>query len=380
MFKKRVHIASPCVGDEEWEATREVFESGWITQGPKVAGLEKLFSKLHSLDHSLATTSCTTALHLALAAKGVGAGDEVLVPSFTWVATANVVEHLGAKPVLVDVDPLTNNIKVEGLRAYRTERTKAIIPVHLFGLCADIDAIREELPGIFILEDAACASGAMYDETRYAGSLGDAAAFSLHPRKAVTTGEGGLLTTNDQDFADLAGKLRNHGAEISEEQRHLGPKPYLLPDFNHFGFNYRMTDIQGAVGIVQLNKLNRFIEEREKWAHFYKEHLSDIPWLSLPHFPKKGRHAWQSFVLLIDEEKSPLKRNDLMEKLQELGVDTRPGTHAVHMLNVYKEKYGYQDTDFPGALKCANQTMAIPFHNKMSPDDYKFVVDAIKAL
>jgi len=377
---KRIHIASPCVGEEEWQATKEVFESGWITQGPKVAEMEKIFSEIHNLKHSIAVTSCTTGLHLALATMGIGPGDEVIVPSFTWVATANVVKHLGATPVLADVDPLTNNIKIEGLSKLRTDKTKAIIPVHLFGLCADIDGIRKVLPGLFILEDAACAAGAMYDDTRYAGSLGDAASFSLHPRKAVTTGEGGLLTTNNDEIADLASKLRNHGAEISEEQRHLGPKPFLLPDFNYFGFNYRMTDIQGAVGIVQLRKLNDFISFRDEWANFYKEELKDIPWLTLPHFPEKGRHAWQSFVLLIDEEKSPYSRNEIMERLQSKGVDTRPGTHAIHLLNAYKNEYGFKPEDFPGALKCATQTMSIPFHNKMNKEDYHYVVKALKEL
>lgn len=379
-MKRHVSIASPSVGEEEWLATRQVFNCGWITQGKQVAEMEQAFSDLHQVKHSLAVTSCTSGLHLALASLGVGYGDEVLVPSFTWVATANVVEHLGARPVLVDVDPKTNNMKVEGLSEYRTDRTKAVIPVHLFGLCADIDAISAELPGLKILEDAACAAGSMYDETRFAGSLGDAASFSLHPRKAVTTGEGGVLTTNSDSIAELAGKLRNHGAEISEEQRHLGPQPYLLPEFNYFGFNYRMTDIQGAVGKVQLSKLSGFLEFRQNWANFFKDELGDIDWLHLPHFPAKGRHSWQSFVLRINESKSKYSRNEIMAKLQEKGVSTRPGTHSIHMLGAYKRKYRYKAEDFPGALECASTTMSIPLHNQMSEEDFHYVVKAIKEI
>lgn len=183
----------------------------------------------------------------------VGQGDEVIVPAFTWVSTANVVLYCGAKPVFCDINPKTFNLDTTKLKEKITSRTKAIIPVHLFGLCADMDEIQRIAGSIPLVEDGACAAGAGYKE-RAAGSLGKIGCFSFHPRKSITTGEGGMLTTNDDKLAETLSQLRNHGASISEEERHKGPKPFILPDFNLLGFNYRMTDIQGAVGCVQLKK------------------------------------------------------------------------------------------------------------------------------
>ena len=245
----------------------------------------------------MATTSCTTALHLALLAVGTGPGDEVIVPAFTWIASANAVLHCGATPVFVDVDPVTFNIDVEQALAAVTERTRAVMPVHLFGLCAETERLRAGLPkAVAMVEDAACAAGARLGE-RFAGGLGDVAAFSFHPRKSVTTGEGGMVTTDDDAIAERVRRLRNHGAaSISEEQRHTGPKPYLLADYDVLGFNYRMTDLQGALGLVQIEKLEGFIAERARWAAWYREALAEIAWLRLPQEPPHGRHAWQAFV------------------------------------------------------------------------------------
>jgi perosamine synthetase len=375
---RNIQISLPSTGDDEWNAVREPLTSGWLTQGPKVAEFERQFGKMHSANHSLATTSCTTGLHLVLAALGVGPGDEVIVPAFTWVATANVVLYCGATPVLADVDPETFNIKPADIAQRITPRTKAVIVVHLFGLCADMDEIAKVVPSnIPIVEDCACAAGATY-KGRSAGTLGVAGVFSFHPRKSITTGEGGMVTTNDQQLAETCDQLRNHGASISEEIRHRGPRPYLLPDFNLLGFNYRMTDLQGAVGIVQLAKLHQFIEERQKWAEFYQDRLSTVEWLRLPLTPTGSQHAWQSFVTYVDPTKSPRPRNDLMEALQQRGIATRPGTHAVHMLNFYAEKFNYKPNDYPGAKLANDNSMSIPLHNRMTADDYQYVVDAIR--
>jgi len=380
MEKRNIAIALPVTGDEEWQAVREPIMSGWLTQGPKVSEFEQMFAARHQVKHALAVTSCTTGLHLALAALDVGSGDEVIVPAFTWVATANVVLYCGATPVFVDVDPITFNMDVSQVADKITKRTKAIIPVHLFGLCADIDAIRSVIPAdVKIIEDAACAAGSVY-KGRWAGGLGDIAAFSFHPRKSITTGEGGMVTTNDDELAERMNQMRNHGATISDEQRHHGPRPYILPEFNLLGFNYRMTDLQGAVGVVQLNKLDGFIDERSKWAAWYREQLADVTWLRLPQEPEKGRHGWQSFVTIVDPDKAPMPRNEIMDFLQKNGVSTRPGTHAVHMLGLYREKYGFRADDFPGARDCDAQTMAIPLHNRMNDDDYKYVAKMIKGI
>jgi len=367
------------IGEEEWLALREPLETGWITQGPKVAEFEKNFAERHSVKHALAVTSCTTALHLALLAIGIEEGDEVLVPAFTWIATANAVMFCNATPVLVDVDPLTFNIDPSQIAEKVTTRTKAIIPVHLFGLCADIEAIQAVTPGLKIVEDAACASGAaIYDKP--AGGLGDIGCFSFHPRKSVTTGEGGMVTTNNDEYAERMNQLRNHGASISEEQRHRGPKPYILPKFEHVGYNYRMTDLQGAIGVVQLGKLDRYIDERARWARLYNENLKDIEWLRTPFVPEGYKHGWQSYVVMIDESRSPVSRNELMEILQGKGISTRPGTHAIHTQEIYSETFGYAPDEFPGALDCAEHSMAIPFYNGMSQEDFEFVVEAIRSI
>lgn len=374
-----IHISLPATGEEEWQACREPLMSGWLTQGPKVSAFEKAFAERHQARHALATTSCTTGLHLILAGMGIGPGDDVIVPAFTWVATANVVLYCGATPVFVDVDRDSYNLDPTLITDKVTERTRAVIAVHLFGLCAEMDRLRAALPPhVKIIEDAACAAGASYHDAP-AGTLGDAAAFSFHPRKSVTTGEGGMVTTNDPELAGRMEMLRNHGASVSEEQRHLGPKPYLLPEFNLLGFNYRMTDLQGAVGLVQLGKLDQFIEQRQELAERYREGLQRLAWLRMPEFGNGG-HAWQAFVTYVDPDSAPMPRNLLMEKLQQEGIATRPGTHAVHMLRVYRERLGTSPEDYPAACGCDSNTMAIPLHNRMTCEDVDYVIGALRSI
>jgi dTDP-4-amino-4,6-dideoxygalactose transaminase len=373
--QRTIQIATPCLGDDEWHACREPLISGWLTQGPQVAAFESAFADRHACAHAIATTSCTTALHLALAAMGIGPGDEVIVPAFTWVATANVVRLCGATPVFVDADPRTYHIDPAQIPEAVTAQTRAIIPVHLFGLCADVDAVRAAVgPNVRVLEDAACAAAAAY-KGRSAGQLGDAAAFSFHPRKSITTGEGGMVTTNDEVLATRTAMLRNHGASISEEARHQGPTPFLMADFDEVGFNYRMTDVQAAIGRVQLAKLDEFIAERRHWAAWYSTELAQIDWLAPPLVPDGFDHAWQSYVTVVADD-APAPRNELMLRLQEQGVSTRPGTHAVTELGAYAGWKGR----FPVAAHLQEQTMAIPLHNRMSADDYEYVVNALRRL
>lgn len=377
---RNIPISLPMIGEEERRAVLEPLETGWLTQGPKVAEFERLFAERHGVRHALATTSCTTATHLALVAAGIGPGDEVIVPAFTWVSTANVVVHCGATPVFCDVSTIDFNIDPAQIADKVTARTKAIIPVHLFGLVADMDAIKVALPGdVLVIEDAACAAGAAYKGTP-AGALGDVGAFSFHPRKSVTTGEGGMLTTNDDRLGEIADRLRNHGASMSEELRHKGPRPYILPDFDLCGYNYRMTDLQGAVGVEQLKKLDGFIAERDRRAAWFSEQLADIAWLRTPVVPDWASHAWQSYVTYVDPRQAPMPRNAIMDRLKDLGVATRPGTHAVHMLGYYREKFGIQADQFPGARDCDANSMAIPLHNRMDDEDYAYVVEALHAI
>lgn len=377
--KRIVQIAQPSTGEEEWQAVREPIMSGWLTSGPKVREFERLFAERHNVKHAIAVTSCTTALHLALVALDIKQGDEVLVPAFTWVSTANAVLYCGATPILVDVDPVTFNIDPSDIAHRITERTKAIIPVHLFGLCADMDAIKAAAPGIPLIEDGACAAGSAYKGVP-AGGLGEMGCFSFHPRKSVTTGEGGMVTTNDDALAEKLHILRNHGASISEEVRHHGDKPYLLPAFEVMGFNFRMTDLQGAMGIVQLGKLDKFIDERQVWADYYAKELADVEWLRTPAVMDGYKNGWQSYPCFVDESKAPYSRNEIMEILQKNGISTRPGTHAVHMLGFYAKTYNIKPEDYPGAQAANDYSMAIPLHNLMSAEDYQYVVNVIKSI
>jgi dTDP-4-amino-4,6-dideoxygalactose transaminase len=319
-------------------------------------------------------------LHLALATLGIGPGDEVIVPAFTWVATANVVVHCGATPVFVDVLPNTYAINPEEVAGALTPRTRAVIAVHLFGLCADVATLAAALPpDMPIIEDAACAAGASYRGIS-AGALGTIGCFSFHPRKTITCGEGGMLTMQSAALTERARVLRNHGASVPEEARHRGLNPWELPEFTVVGFNYRMTDLQAAVGLVQLGKLDQFIEERRRLAARYSDALAGLGWIKPPVAPEECSHAWQAYVALIDGARAPMSRDDILAVLHAQGIAGRAGTHTVTRLAAYRDAAGAAGREFPVADRLADWTIALPLHNRMGEEDVDRVVATLSAL
>ncbi len=372
-----IPITKPQFDQAEEQAVIEVLRSGWVSQGPKVAQFESALAGYTEASYAVATTSCTTALHLILAALGIGPGDEVLVPAFSFVATANVVEYQGAVPVFVDIDLRTFNIAVEKIEAKITPRTKAIIPVHLFGLSAEMDPILDlaRRHGLAVIEDAACAVGSRY-RGRHVGALGRAGAFSFHPRKVITTGEGGAVTTHDEALTERLRALRNHGAKLSDLDRHHADS-FTLPEYDELGFNYRMTDLQAAVGLVQLSKVDKLIAQRQSLARRYTEALQDLPGLRTPWEPEGDTHTYQSYVLLV-EEQARKSRDELALALGREGIAVRQGTHAVHCLGYYRRKYGLKEAECPNAWRADRWSLTLPLYPEMDHITQDRVIQAVR--
>lgn len=384
-----IPISKPYFGEEEKKAILEPLDTGWVVQGPKVAEFEKLFASFTGTPHAIAVTSCTTALQLAMVAMNVQPGDEVILPAFTWVATANVVEMQGAKPVFVDIDLETFNIAPESIEDAITDKTKAIIPVSLFGVSAPMREIMDiaQRHHLTVVEDDACATGAGYQD-KHAGILADIACFSFHPRKAITTGEGGMIITAKDEVAEVVRSLRDHGASVNDLTRHHGSRSYLLPEFNMVGYNYRMTDFQGAVGVIQMGRLEWILGERARIARRYDEALNEFSWLRTPITPSDRQHGYQAYVCLFQPEAPSIQnvkklnqaRNALMDKLEAKGIATRPGTHAVHMLGYYRRKYGIQPEDFPNAYIADQLSLTLPLYVQLSEQEQDYVISNLAEL
>jgi perosamine synthetase len=380
--KKIIPIAKPYFDEQEHLAVAEVLSSGWVVQGPRVREFEKMFENFQGCKHAVATTSATTALHIALCSVGIGKSDEVIVPAFTHPATANVVRYMGAKPVFVDVKLPDFNIDPLKIEKKMTKKTKAIIPVHLFGLPADMDPIMDIAKSfkLKVIEDAACAQGTVYKGKRV-GDIGDCGAFSFHPRKSITTGEGGMLTTNDEEIAARAKILRSHGESISDELRHKADE-IVYPDFVMLGFNYRMTDIQAAIGVKQMEKLPHILEERRKIAMRYDELLSELVKEEFLFLPPQGKgfiHSYQSYVVLF-RERVKNKRDRLSNELQKKGIATRKGTYHVPGTKYYRQTFGFKKGDFPNSEMADEKSLALPLYVGMDNGDIDYVVDNLKEL
>ena len=381
-----IPIARTSLTNAEIESVLGPMRSGWLVQGPKVREFEEKWSTFTGAKHSLAVTSCTTALHLSLAALGFGSGDEAIVPAFTWISTANVVEHLGGKVVFCDIDLKTFNIDPAQIESKITNKTRAILPVHLFGLAADMDAVLAiaRRYNLWVIEDAACGFGAKY-KGKHVGTFGNTGCFSFHPRKAITTGEGGMVTTNDDALAEKMKKMRDHGASLSDLQRHHGSKPYLLSDYPEAGYNYRMTDLQASLGAAQMDRAAGIIAERQRLASIYDDAFGNLPWLKTPAHIGGLEHGYQSYPCLFQpEEINPericsinQKRNEWMDRLLQAGISTRPATHAVHMLSFYRQKYGLKPQDFPNAWAGNDCSISLPLFHGMAEEEQQKVIEIV---
>ncbi len=371
----KIPITRPELGEEEARAPREPIQRGWLTQGPLVAEFEAAVAGYVGAKHGVATTSCTTGLHLALLSIGVGPADEVIVPSFTFIASANAILHTGATVVFAEIDPLTYTIEPSDVERRITERTKAIMPVDQIGLACDIDAINDiaKRHGLEVVEDAAPAIGAVY-KGRKVGTSGHATVFSFHPRKVITTGEGGMITTDDGALAERARRLRHHGMSVSDLARHEADH-LIVEEYHDLGFNYRMTDIQASIGLVQIRRLDELLRIRVAKAERYNRELSAIRGLEVPYTPPYAVHTYQSYCVRLTAQ-ARLDRETLMSALLRRGIATRRGVMASHLEKVYRDRNG--SVSLPVTEEAARTTMLIPLYASLSEEDQTYVIEALR--
>ena len=405
-MKMNIPITKTIFGDEEKEAIVKPLETGWVVQGPNVAKFQNMFADFTGSKYAHAASNCTTALHLGLEAMDITKGDKVIVPSFTYVASANAVEYTGAEVVFCDIDLKTFNIDVQKLDKLLSECVSgecegkvAIMPVNLFGLCANMQEIinlaqkyshsNSHPHKIQIIEDSACGFDGWIGD-KHSGTFGDCGCFSFHPRKSICTGEGGMLITDNEDIANKVSQLKDHGASKSDLQRHKEKGGSLLPDFTMRGYNYRMTDMQGALGVCQMDRKEYIMNGRREVASKYDEVLKDISQLVSPYIPENYKHGYQSYVCIFTDgedisnltkeqiDRINIKRNIFMEKLEEMTIATRQGTHAVHTLGYYKNKNNFKDKDFIMSYAADRLSIALPLYAGMTKEEFDYVISNIK--
>jgi perosamine synthetase len=371
---RKIPVMLPFLGEEEAAAAADAVRSGWVAQGPRVAEFEKAFAAKVGAAHGIAVSSCTTGLHLALLALGVGPGDEVIVPSLSFIATANAARYVGATPVFADVELATGNLTADTIDAVRTPRTRAVIAVHQGGVPFDVRALRAACEGwdIGLVEDAACAAGStVYGQPAGVGAL--IAAWSFHPRKVITTGEGGMVTTDNPDWAARLRRLREHGMNVSAAERHASTQP-VLEAYLETGYNFRMTDIQAAIGLVQLGRLDGLVAQRRALAARYQELLSGVPGVRPITDPPYGETNFQSFWILL----SPQFRTSRDETLRELaaaGVSARRGIMAAHLEPAYETPVSLPNTE-----RLTHESLILPLHHALTEDDQDYIVGLLRKL
>lgn len=371
-----IPVMVPMLGAEEAQAATEAIQSGWVAQGPRVARFERDFALRMGAAHGVAVSSCTAALHLALVAEGIGPGDEVVVPSLSFIATTNAVRYVGATPVFADVDLATGNVTTDTVAAALTPRTRAVIAVHQGGVPFDVAALRKaaEEWDVALIEDAACAAGSTaYGQPVGAGAR--VAAWSFHPRKLLTCGEGGMLTLDDPVKAGRLRRLREHGMDASAADRHTSAQP-VLESYLEVGFNYRMTDIQAAIGLVQLDRLAGLVTQRRAQAARYHELLAEVPGLVAVRDPAYGQTNYQSFWVLLPPE-SRASRNEVLAGLAAEGISARRGIMAAHLEPAYADVVA---RPLPVTERLTRDSLILPLHHRLSADDQERVVAILRRL
>jgi perosamine synthetase len=367
-----IPLTQPEFGDEEARAVAGVLQSGWVVQGPKVAEFERLVSSRLRARHGVATTSCTTALHLAFIASGIGPGDEVICPSYSFIASANAILHAGATPVFADVDDETWNLDPADVATRVTPKTKAILAVHQVGLAADLDQLRAAAPqSVAVIEDAACAIGSLY-KGRPIGSHGNVSCFSFHPRKTISLGEGGMLLTDDAVLADHVRTLRSHGASVSDLERHRA-QGLVFEEYRELGYNYRMTDIQAAIGIEQMKRLDDLLARRRAVAARYNAAFCKVEQLQIPAQPAYAQHSFQSYVIRLRRH-APVSRDDVMRELIAAGVSCRRGIPPIHLEPLYLER---GQVSLPITEAVAAGSIFLPMYASLTESDQARVIDAV---
>ena len=372
---KTIPVAKPYFGVEEEHALVAALRSGWVSQGPKVAEFEKRFAQYVGAQHAVALSSCTTALHLAMIAADIKAGDEVICPSLSFIATANCIRYVGATPIFVDIDPLTYNLDPKRVEEAIGPRTRAILAVHQIGLPAAMKELQEiaSRHELVLLEDAACAIGSEFMSAKIGQPYSLMACFSFHPRKILSTGEGGMITTNDEAVATRLRRLRQHGMSVSDLARHSATS-VVVESYDEVGYNFRMTDLQAAVGLEQLNRLDSMLERRRHLAKRYTQALSKLDWLLVPTEPAGYRHNFQSYMIRLLPGRSA-SRDDIMQHMLNQGISTRRGIMATH------KEIPYADRDWSSLLpeteKAAAETLILPLYHLMTEDEQDWVIQSL---
>lgn len=372
----RINVMKPWLGEEEVAAVTEVLQSGWVAQGPRVAAFEQAFATAMHATDAVAVSNCTTGLHLALVVAGIGAGDDVVVPSFSFIATANAPSYVGARPVFADVDPATGNVTAETIEAAFTPTTRAVIIVDQGGIPVDLDPIRAlcDPRGIVVIEDAACGAGSTY-KGRPVGAGAEIAAWSFHPRKILTTGEGGMITTSHPEWATRARRLREHAMSTSAADRHAS---LVSPpeEYGEVGFNFRMTDLQAAVGLVQLAKLPEVVQRRRENAAYYRTALADVPSIRLVDDPAWGTANFQSLWLEVGAE-YPLDREALLVALALAGISARRGIMSAHRQPAYAGR-ATGGLPLPVTERLTDNSLILPLYHQIRRDELDRVIAVIR--